>query len=431
MRCRALPREDILSIVSGDRLNQRRRSPVHMQFKASKLILMIATAEIFLAGLIVSSITPYQSVIGIEVFGLGSASYSALVLTASLFSVALSILVGILSDQTGNLRQLLLATFLISMVGQLLIFLFRTPLAFVLANLLAIPAMRANFSQLFAALRISVHDKPKFVGDQITSIARALFALSFAAGPFLLSFAIAQQMPLIWVYLVASVISFVCFAVTFLFWPKQGGGHSAQPDLCFLASFREILDRAVLVRLGVMGMLLGAQRLYMILFGLLIIHSVHGSASDVGRFSGLLALLEVPFMMFVGVALRWISKTIALAAGSLVFSLFLFALGKADSMNVVYLLTIPGAFGHAVLLSVSISYLQDQIAGRPGASSSLITAGSLIGELFSSALFAIGSAFLGYPGIATLGALFGLASAGALIWVDRRRAFSAPMELAG
>jgi hypothetical protein len=89
MRCRALPREDILSIVSGDRLNQRRRSPVHMQFKASKLILMIATAEIFLAGLMVSSITPYQSVIGIEVFGLGSASYSALVLTASLFSVAL------------------------------------------------------------------------------------------------------------------------------------------------------------------------------------------------------------------------------------------------------------------------------------------------------------------------------------------------------
>ena len=241
---------------------------------------MIATAEIFLAGLMISSITPYQSVIGIEVFGLGNASYSALVLTASLFSVALSILVGILSDQTGNLRQLLLLTFLISMVGQILIFLFRTPLAFVLANLLAIPAMRANFSQLFAALRISVHDKPKFVGDQITSIARALYALSFAAGPFLLSFAIAQQMPLLWVYLVATVISFVCFAVTFLFWPKQGGGHSAEPDLSFLASFREILDRAVLVRLGVMGMLLGAQRLYMILFGLLISHPDPGGIHD-------------------------------------------------------------------------------------------------------------------------------------------------------
>ena len=100
-------------------------------------------------------------------------------------------------------------------------------------------------------------------------------------------------------------------------------------------------------------------------------------------------------------------------------------------MRTVYLLTIPGEFGNAVLLCVSISYLQDQIAGRPGMSSSLITAGGLIGEGFSSALFAIGGAFSGYAGIARLGALFGLASAGILLWVDRRRAFSAPMEFSG
>jgi hypothetical protein len=100
-------------------------------------------------------------------------------------------------------------------------------------------------------------------------------------------------------------------------------------------------------------------------------------------------------------------------------------------MKMVYFLTIPGAFGNAVLLSVSISYLQDQIAGRPGTSSSLITAGSVIGEGFSSALFAIGGAFSGYAGIATLGALFDLASAGILLWVDRRHAFNAPMEFPG
>ena len=402
-----------------------------MLFKSSNLILTIATIELFLAGLMFSSVLPYQSVIGIEVFGLGNTSYSLLVLTASICSVALSILVGIVSDHTGNWRQLLLLTLLITLVGQILIFLFRAPLTFAFANLLVIPAMRATFSQLFAALRFSVRDKPQIVGDQITSIGRALYALSFAAGPFLLSLAISQHMPLIWVYLVSAVICLICFAITFLFWPKSRREHSTEPGLSFFANFREILDSSVLARLGVMGMILGAQRLYMMLFGLLIIHSVHGSESDVGKFAGLIALLEVPFMMFIGVGLRWASKTIALAVGSLVFSLFLFALGEADSMKMVYLLTIPGAFGNAVLLSVSISYLQEQIAGRPGASSSLITAGSLIGEGFSSALFAIGGAFSGYAGIATLGALFGLASAGILLWVDRRHAFSAPMEFPG
>src|SRR5215469_7418866 len=123
-----------------------------MQFKSSNLILTIATIELFLAGLMFSSVLPYQSVIGIEVFGLGNTSYSLLVLTASICSVALSILVGIVSDHTGNWRQLLLLTLLITLVGQILIFLFRAPLTFVLANLLVIPAMRATFSQLFAAL---------------------------------------------------------------------------------------------------------------------------------------------------------------------------------------------------------------------------------------------------------------------------------------
>src|SRR5262249_10612159 len=154
-----------------------------------------------------------------------------------------------------------------------------------------------------------------------------------------------QQMPLIWIYLVSAVICLICFAMPFLFWPEPVGEDAMQTGLSFLASFREILEPCVLVRLGVMGMILGAQRLYMMLFGLLIIHSVHGWESDVGKFAGLVALLEVPFMMFIGVALRWASKTIVLAVGSIVFSLFLFALGEAGSIKMVYFLTIPGAFG--------------------------------------------------------------------------------------
>src|SRR5215467_12927155 len=177
-----------------------------MQFKGANLILTLAITQLFLAGLMFSSVLPYQSVMGIEVFGLENTSYSLLVLTASICSVALSILIGIVADHTGNWRQLLLLTLLITLVGQLLIFLFPAPLTFVLGNLLVIPS--------------------------------------------------------IWIYLVSVVICLICFAITFLFWPKSRREHSTEPGLSFFGSFREILDSSVLVRLGVMGMILGAQRLY-------------------------------------------------------------------------------------------------------------------------------------------------------------------------
>ena len=83
-------------------------------------LLRIAFLAILFMGTAVASVAPFQSVIGIEQLGFSNASYAIIVFMGSVFSVVISVSVGIYCDQTGRYREILLASITMGIFAGLL-----------------------------------------------------------------------------------------------------------------------------------------------------------------------------------------------------------------------------------------------------------------------------------------------------------------------
>ncbi len=160
----------------------------------------------------------------------------------------------------------------------------------------------------------------------------------------------------------------------------------------FVAAFRELAKGGIAARILAVGLVTGSNQLYMAVFGLLIVKEIGGATPDVGRFHGAIALLEIPFMLMCGLALRHVSKPGLIAIGGVVYAGFLFLFASMTSMAVTYALAVPAAFGAGIILSVSISYLQDLMSARPGAGAALMAVSNFVGQMVAAMTFAIGTA---------------------------------------
>jgi len=135
--------------------------------------------------------------------------------------------------------------------------------------------------------------------------------------------------------------------------------------------------------------------------------------------AGLVAFLEMPFMLMWGALQRRFRSVHVLALGALIYCLYLTLLSFASAPWQIYALVLINASGTAAILSVPITYLQDLIADRPGLGSSLVSVNTFIANGISASIFAAGTASTGYSGTALLAAAVGLASVGLLLFLER------------
>ena len=101
--------------------------------------------------------------------------------------------------------------------------------------------------------------------------------------------------------------------------------------------------------------------------------------------------------------------------------MFLLALPLLAGSAWVWILILPLALAHGVLLPVPITYLQDMLANRPGTGTSLLALQGLIGNILAAAAFALGTVISGYPLAMVFGGVIGLGGAVTLFWLDRIR----------
>lgn len=383
-------------------------------------LLRLVTLGLFLTGVAVSSVMPYASLIAVQLLGFSDAAYSLVLAASSAVMVVAAITVGIVSDQRANRRRLLATSFAIAATAHALVFLGRSPVAFVIAHTMLLPVGMSVFSQLFALARLAGRARGGEQAEQIFAINRATFSLAFVVTPPLWSMALASGVGLIFVYLSAGAAALACFGLFAFAWPSGPAGHLDDPKsgLRFAAALRELASSALLVRMVAVGLVTGSNQLYMALFGLLIVKGIGGATADVGRFHGTIALLEIPFMLMCGLALKRLSKPGLIALGGAVYAGFLFLFSTMTSMAVTYWLVFPAAFGAAIILSVSISYLQDLMSARPGAGAALMAASNFVGQMVGALTFALGTAVTTYAGTAVLGGLLALAGATALLMMD-------------
>lgn len=375
-----------------------------------------------LQGAIACSFGPYFSTLAVNSFGFGDRGYAVLLALSSLASVSASVIGGIRADQTANRRQVTLIAVLSLMLGTFLMTATPGRWVFALTAALLIPVSSITFGQVFALARLAASRYPEEARDGIMAVIRALFAAPFVVVLPLWSLAFAAGSPVTAIFPVGLVLSAVMLAAVLRLWPsdKAVTWDDRPSGLTFRAALAEMGRPRIAARVMALGAVTGASTLYMAIISLVMVAEVGRGTKDVALYVGLVAGLEVPFMLMLPRFTRGIGRPTLILLGAALYAIHVALLPVLAGSALVWLLIGPAAIGGALTLTVPIAYLQDLMADRPGAGASLMAVQRLAGDVIAATCFALGTALAGYGTVAVLGVAASLIGAAALWATDRR-----------
>jgi SET family sugar efflux transporter-like MFS transporter len=348
---------------------------------------VLVSASLFAIGISLASTTPYEAIIAIEALGFSPGGYALILTAASIVGLIASVSLGWLSDRIGDRRIIVLATALIGAVGFGLVYVLRSPAAFVIAYCVILPFGNAAFSQTFAYARVYYDQKRPGDAEFRITVLRSMYAASWVLVPPLAGW-IAAVYQVFDVYLLAAVAYLGCGAISLAL--------LASPEARIVppaAKAEEIRGNGIALPMlvGIGGVLLVnvSIRVSMTATPLAMVNNYGGTISDVGIASGIRALLEIPLMLLWGLAGRRFRKHTLIAAGALVYAVCMLAMTQAQTVAHVFWLQVPVAIAIAALMSVPISYMQEAIRGRVGLSTSLLDVTFVASGLLSAGIFGL------------------------------------------
>lgn len=375
-----------------------------------------------LHGAVACSFGPYFSTLAVHSFGFGDRGYAILLALASLVSVSASVIGGIRADQTANRRQITLTAVASLILGTALMTVTPGPAIFALTAAFLIPVSSVTFGQVFALARLAATLHPPEHRDGIMAVIRALFALPFIIVLPLWSLAFAAGVSVTSIFPVGLLLSALMLLAVLRLWPADGSTlwDDRPSGLSFRAALTEIGHPHIAARVVALGAVFSASTVYMAIISLIMTSEVGRGTKDVALYVGLVAGLEVPFMLMIPGLTRGIPRTRLIFAGAALYCVHVALLPVLAATPFVWLLVLPAAIGGAVTLTVPIAYLQDLLADRPGAGASLMALQRLAGDAIAATCFALGTTLAGYGTVAVLGVAASLIGAVAL-WAAERR----------
>lgn len=385
--------------------------------------LRAAGLVIVLQGAIVCSFGPYFSTLAVNAYGFGDRGFAVLLALSSVVSVTASVAGGIRADQTANRRQVTLAAVVALALGMGLMTVVPGPWVFALVAAVLLPVGSVTFGQVFALARMAATRHPEGERDGIMAVIRALFALPFVVVLPLWAVAFAQGMAVTAIFPVGLLMAGGMLLVVLRHWPKDGATawEDRPSGLSFGAALAEMGQPRLAARVLALGAVNAAATIYIAIVSLVMVADVGRGTADVALYVGLVAGLEVPFMLMLPRLTRGVDRTLLILAGAALYAVHVALLPVLAGSALVWLLVLPAAVGGAVTLTVPIAYLQDLLADRPGAGASLMALQRLAGEVIAALCFALGTVLAGYGLVAALGVAVSVLGAGALWWADRRR----------
>jgi SET family sugar efflux transporter-like MFS transporter len=384
--------------------------------------LRAAGIVISLQGAIACSFGPYFSTLAVNSFGFGDRGYAVLLALSSLVSVSASVIGGIRADQTANRRQVTLTAVLSLILGTFLMTVTPGPWIFALTAALLIPISSISFGQVFALARLAATRYPPEQRDGIMAVIRALFAASFIVVLPLWSAAFAAGASITLIFPVGLVLSAGMLIAVLRLWPSDDAvtWDDNPSGLTFRAALAEMGRPQISARVLALGAVTGASTLYMAVISLVMVPEVGRGTKDVALYVGVVAGLEVPFMLLLPNLTRSIPRTRLIFAGAILYGIHVALLPVLAGSSLVWFLMLPAAVGGAITLTIPIAYLQDLMSDRPGAGASLMAVQRLAGDVIAATCFAVGTALASYGTVALLGVAASLVGAAALWSADRR-----------
>lgn len=377
---------------------------------------------IFAFGFGGAATSPYQSVIGIRELGLSNGLYSALIFAAAAVNVTVSILLGNLADRLGEYRSLMLTVAVFGIFGYGAVYFFPAQATFILSALVFLPIYNALNSLLFANVRATTNGMVRGDVATVNSGVRAMISLSWVLVPGFVGALLSRSESMLPAYLLASLSCVICLGLMAALLPRhRGTDKAATHHLSYLAALGEVVSPRVFIRVLAISLISSTLHVNGAILPLIVTGAAGGTVGDIGILVGIVALLEVVFIVVWGRAQRIMSHVTALAIGTIIYVVYLLVLGVASAPWHVYVLALPSGIGAAALISIPITYLQDLIAERPGLGSALISVNIFLGAGLSALLFAFGTGVSSYSGTAMIGAFAGLVGLAILLFVDGRK----------
>ncbi|TAY31042.1 MFS transporter (plasmid) [Rhizobium ruizarguesonis] len=364
---------------------------------------------IFTFGMAGAMTAPYRSVVGIRELGLSDGLYSFLSFLSAAVNVVISILLGNLADRLGEYRSTMIGACLFGIVGYGMVYAFPSAAVFVIAGLLPLPIYGALNSLLFANARAAMHGMNR--SDMVTanSGVRAMISLSWVLIPGITGLVLSGASSMLPAYLFASISCLLCQGIIVFALPKRAGTEmAAVHHLSYLGALRQVVSPRISAHIGGVALITSTLHLNDALLPLIATGAAHGSLSDVGILVGIVALLEVIFIIVWSRIARKAGQMTALAAGTIIYAVFLSLLGFASEPWHLYALTLLAGIGASAIITIPITYLQDLIADRPGLGSALISVNIFVSAGIGALVFAAGTYVTGYSGTAILSAVTGL-----------------------
>jgi uncharacterized membrane protein len=108
-------------------------------------------------------------------------------------------------------------------------------------------------------------------------------------------------------------------------------------------------------------------------------------------------------------------------AGGVVHAFYLVLLGSSAGLTQIYVLTLLHAAGASIMLTLHMTYLQDQLPDRPGLGTSLLSISSVLNKLLGALVFASAGFAWGMFGAAIIGGVIGLIGCAGLFLLDRSK----------
>ena len=373
-----------------------------------------------LQGALMCTFGPFVSVLAVRAFGLGDAGYAAVMVTSTVVSVTAALYSGIRADQTANRREIALFSGMVTVVGVGVMTIVPSTLSFVLAHALLLPA-NSLFGQLFAQARVATATLAPAQRDGVQSTIRALLAVPFLVILPLWSLAMAQGVPVMTIYPVALALGAAMLAVIWARWPSRTtmAGRDAPSGLSLGAALAEVATPGLALRILALGAVSAGGTAYWAVMGLALTPS-SGAGGNAALYAGLVAGLEVPFMLALPLLQGW-KRANLIAIGTALYVVHLVGIPLLAHSPYLWALLIPGAAGGALTLTLPIVYLQDQLSARPGTAAGLMALMKVAGDALAAGSFALGTSLSGYTFAAVLASLITLAGALALVLADAKR----------
>ncbi|WP_433372840.1 sugar efflux transporter [Actinoplanes sp. CA-142083] len=341
-------------------------------------------------GLATSFVGPYLALFLAEGVHAGPVRTTAFLVVAPISGVAVSWLIGRISDRRPIRRQLMIIAALAGALGTGLTAVLRDYWA-VLAVTVTLTAIAGSlFPQSFAYARQMLHQKDPARAAFGISALRTLFSAAWVGGPPVAALILAAH-GFGWTYGLAGALYLLgaLLIVTMLpkvptpaagATPKAAAGRDSNPLALFLiiASFTVVTTASTL---NVQAMPLFVQ------------DDLGGTISQAGLILGICAALEIPMMLILGALTTRIPVRRLIFVGVLCAVAYHAVAATATHVWVLAAAQVLQAMVISTVGALSISYVQDLMPEHPGRATTMVTNTFPIGQIVAAPLFGLAQHF--------------------------------------